>query len=464
VLGGRLRPSRSSTTRAAPCASRAPPPASCRCSRRHGDAAGARRPGPPGRAHRLRPRPARRAPAQSVGGGLTPSLELLASLRPDLVIAWEEAGTARVRPRLEALGIPVFAMRTQDTTDIFNNIARFGTAHSAATRPPTRWRAASARGWTRSAPPSPGCRGRRVLYVVGIEPPLTAGPNTFIAQLIEVAGGRTVFPDVRGDWPQLSLEEIVRRRPDVLVLPVGADEPASLERLRGAAGWRELLADGRTRVRTVPADVLNRPGPSIVRSAELLREAIHPAAGPTRRDPPPPCPACCCSPCSPWPRCCSACGSARSMPRARDRRRRCAASATRPRRHRAAAAAAARRGGGAGRRGARRQRRDLPGAAAQPARRAVHPRRFGRRGGRRGGRRSCSAGRAPRRGRCPLAAFVGAIVAIVLVLRIAASVGRALDTRVLLLAGVVVGAFFNACILLALTFSDAESSAPRSSG
>jgi iron complex transport system permease protein len=56
-----------------------------------------------------------------------------------------------------------------------------------------------------------------------------------------------------------------------------------------------------------------------------------------------------------------------------------------------------------------------------------------------------------------LSAFAGAILAILLVFRVAASVGKALDTRVLLLAGVVVGAFFNACILLALTFADAES-------
>jgi iron complex transport system permease protein len=57
----------------------------------------------------------------------------------------------------------------------------------------------------------------------------------------------------------------------------------------------------------------------------------------------------------------------------------------------------------------------------------------------------------------PLAAFVGALVAIALVLRIAVIVGHALDTRILLLAGVVVGAFFNACILLVLTFADVES-------
>lgn len=53
-------------------------------------------------------------------------------------------------------------------------------------------------------------------------------------------------------------------------------------------------------------------------------------------------------------------------------------------------------------------------------------------------------------------ALAGAVLAIVLVFRIAAVAARALDTRILLLAGVVVGAFFNACILLALTFANAD--------
>jgi iron complex transport system permease protein len=60
-------------------------------------------------------------------------------------------------------------------------------------------------------------------------------------------------------------------------------------------------------------------------------------------------------------------------------------------------------------------------------------------------------------GAVPLAALAGAGAAILLVLRIAIRVGRALDTRVLLLAGVVVGAFFNALILLLLTMADVES-------
>jgi iron complex transport system permease protein len=56
----------------------------------------------------------------------------------------------------------------------------------------------------------------------------------------------------------------------------------------------------------------------------------------------------------------------------------------------------------------------------------------------------------------PAAAFAGGIGAILLVFRIATAVGTALDTRVLLLAGVVVGAFFNAVILLLLTLADIE--------
>jgi iron complex transport system permease protein len=56
----------------------------------------------------------------------------------------------------------------------------------------------------------------------------------------------------------------------------------------------------------------------------------------------------------------------------------------------------------------------------------------------------------------PAAALVGALLAIALVLSIATRVDRRLDVRVLLLAGVVAGSFFNACILLLLAFQEAD--------
>lgn len=56
----------------------------------------------------------------------------------------------------------------------------------------------------------------------------------------------------------------------------------------------------------------------------------------------------------------------------------------------------------------------------------------------------------------PACAFAGAVAAILLVLRIGTRVGGGLDVRVLLLAGVVAGTFFNACILLLLAFQEAD--------
>lgn len=56
----------------------------------------------------------------------------------------------------------------------------------------------------------------------------------------------------------------------------------------------------------------------------------------------------------------------------------------------------------------------------------------------------------------PLAAFAGAVLAIVMVFGVATATGRAMDVRVLLLAGVVVAAFFSACITLILSVSSAR--------
>jgi iron complex transport system permease protein len=56
----------------------------------------------------------------------------------------------------------------------------------------------------------------------------------------------------------------------------------------------------------------------------------------------------------------------------------------------------------------------------------------------------------------PIAAFVGALLAITLVLRVAAAADDRVDVRVLLLAGVVVGAFFTACLSFVLSISDAR--------
>jgi iron complex transport system substrate-binding protein len=215
----------------------------------------------------------------SVGGGLDPSLEKLTALRPDLVIGWETVGRPELRDRLEALGIPVFGMATQDTADTFRGIATLGRL-TGRTRAADSL-AASVRAELDAVRASVAGKPRpSVFWMVQNEPPMTAGRATFVSELLEVAGGRNAFGDLDALWPSVSMEEIVRRQPDVLLVPVVEARTARVDELRGAPGWRELRAMKEGRVRAVPAELVNRPGPGIGKAARAVAEAIHAPAEP----------------------------------------------------------------------------------------------------------------------------------------------------------------------------------------
>lgn len=216
----------------------------------------------------------------SVGGGIDPSVEAIVALRPELVVTWAHDKRQATRRKLDELGIPTFSLATEDTTDVYAAMTRLGRLlgrDSAATALVARVRRELA-----EVQRSVAGRGRpTVLYVLYNDPPMTAGPGTFVAQLIGVAGGRSLFDDVAQLWPTVAIEEIVRRQPEVVVLPVGEFRSHAVDRLRSASGWRDLRAVRGGRLVAVPSNLLSRPGPNLGQAARALRAAIHPDAAAT---------------------------------------------------------------------------------------------------------------------------------------------------------------------------------------
>lgn len=209
-----------------------------------------------------------------VGGGLDPNLETIVGLTPELVVTWSSDKRGDIRRRLDAARIPTLNLSLQDTTDAFRAVTLLGDALGIPARADgllSRLRDSLAA--TRRLAAVEG--RRRVFYVVFNDPPMTIGPATFIAQILDLAGGENVFADAAINWPTVSLEQIVRRDPDLVVLPVGEMPARTLERLRTESGWKDLRAVRRGCVVLVEADVVNRPGPNIARAAEQLRTAIH---------------------------------------------------------------------------------------------------------------------------------------------------------------------------------------------
>lgn len=209
-----------------------------------------------------------------------PNLESLIALQPDLIVTPQDFLQPDVLAKLEQLKIPVFILQAVTVEDIANQMTTVGrmldripTANEVAGR--IRQRVAEIRSRTSQL------TKRRVLYVLNSEPVITVGPGSFIHQMLELAGGTNVAGRAGVPYPRLSLEEILKQDPEVLVFPLGKTETVTEAEQQTWKRWTTMSAVKDHRFATVPTDLVNRPGPRIVDGLEALARAIHPEAFPT---------------------------------------------------------------------------------------------------------------------------------------------------------------------------------------
>jgi iron complex transport system substrate-binding protein len=122
-------------------------------------------------------------------------------------------------------------------------------------------------------------RTRPRVYCEAWPHPRISSP-TWVAELIEIAGGKAVIPA----GTRVTDEDVARARPDVIVLAwtaTGArSKPSSV--LNNVA-WQDIPAVRARRVVVIRDELLNTPGPPLVEGARQLFHAIHPEAGVRRR-------------------------------------------------------------------------------------------------------------------------------------------------------------------------------------
>ena len=215
----------------------------------------------------------------STGNALTPSVEWLAAQKPDLVIAWPDNDSRNVINQLAPLGIPAYSSRVESLADIASMIERVGTLLGERTRADLLNAAISAQlDSVRTA--VAGLPKPTVLYALSIDPPMAAGESTFVGAVINAAGGTNVFADFSQLWPQVSLEEIMRRQPDVIFVPVGEAASGSVAAMKTRVGWRDLRAVKNNRVYEVDANLFHRPGATVGHVARTAAALLHPDAVP----------------------------------------------------------------------------------------------------------------------------------------------------------------------------------------
>lgn len=235
----------------------------------------------------------------SLGGTLRPDLEMLARLRPDLVVMWSDVASQQIAERIEGLGVSVYRAEVESVADVLRHARRLGVLLDRRERADALVDSIDA-GLRRVSEAVAGREPVDVYYSLWHDPPQTTGSGTFIDEIIRTAGGRNVFADAHGSWPRISMEELLRRDPDVLVIArrralvdrmsdgdgsgddVGSARPGETDTavawLDGPV-WRKLSAVRDGRYLIVDDDLFNRPGPRVAEAAQRLASFLH---GPDR--------------------------------------------------------------------------------------------------------------------------------------------------------------------------------------
>jgi iron complex transport system substrate-binding protein len=113
----------------------------------------------------------------------------------------------------------------------------------------------------------------RVFMPVWYDPITTIGKNAFITEIIAAAGGRSVTDDLPTEWPQVSMEVVLERTPDAMLLVRGGK--TTLKVLESRPGWSSMAAIKEHRAYYVD-DRINLASPVAIDALEDLAKQFHP--------------------------------------------------------------------------------------------------------------------------------------------------------------------------------------------
>jgi iron complex transport system substrate-binding protein len=222
-----------------------------------------------------------------IGDYTSPNLEAIAALRPDLVII--QTNPVRLAERLTALHLKTLEINQDDIAALYNSIRVVGGATGAAAEAARltdsiRGKLEKIRNRTAGLPRT------RVMFVVGRTPGrlnglVVAGKASYLNEIIQTAGGENVFRDAPGGYPNVSLEEVLARNPEVIVDMGDMSDTGNVsdDHKREVVGlWQSLpslAAVKQRRVFPVASDIFVVPGPRVVDAAQAFLDMLHPSSG-----------------------------------------------------------------------------------------------------------------------------------------------------------------------------------------
>ena len=213
-----------------------------------------------------------------IGDTMTPNMESIVALRPDVVFVSSASQLEGFTKLLEQNGIAVYVIDPQSLPDLYGKSLRqlgtlFGKNDDAS-----RLADSLERRHREICRITNGCADQaeggpaavRVFVQVSREPLFTVGKSSFLRQVIRDAGGILVTEDVETAFPKLSKETASALNPEVLILSDSEDNREPNDAFKNSPAVRN------GRVYRVNADLISRPGPRLIDALEQIARDLHP--------------------------------------------------------------------------------------------------------------------------------------------------------------------------------------------
>ncbi len=210
-----------------------------------------------------------------VGSYVHLDLEKIVALKPDLCIAIKDGNPLAVIRRLEGLGVPVYAVSPRNLGEVADMILDLGSVLDASEQARAvvadmNRRIEKVKSVVSKAPNRP-----KVFFQIGMAPIVSVGDNTFIDELIGLAGGVNLTAG-ETTYPRLTREEVIALAPDVFIVTSMAREKTYEAMKTEWQRWKNIPAVRDDRIFLVDSDLVDRPTPRLVQGLEMLARLIHP--------------------------------------------------------------------------------------------------------------------------------------------------------------------------------------------
>ncbi|RJP71290.1 MAG: cobalamin-binding protein [Ignavibacteriales bacterium] len=209
-----------------------------------------------------------------IGDMITFDYEKILSLKPDLVFITVEGNVKDSYEKLLKLGVKVFVSNPRNYSGIKKTIKDFGNIFNLeknADQIISDWDIR----YKKITDEANKLPHRKALFIIGLNPVIVAGKNTFINEIVTTVGLENIASDSPLNYPIFSREEVLKRDPEFMLM-TGMSSDEVKDNLKGIKEWKTVKALKNNNVIVVDPDMYLRPGSRFIDAIEDLFRKINP--------------------------------------------------------------------------------------------------------------------------------------------------------------------------------------------